>query len=541
VAIVDEASGAGPAAGAAFVRKSSGLVKTGTPWRLFVMSFAVQGVGAFMALYFLYGVGPFPRSNVLLAFLVMMPLAQLFNLAYALMASVYPRSGGDYVFGSRIIAPVYGFTLNFVGFIALCFFASTGGFLLVTIGLAPAFQVYGVIAHHPWWTHAGIWMSTTHHAWLVSGILVLLFGVLVAFGMKAFYRYQSITWWVGGTLFVLMLIVYAVSSHSDFVHGFNSYMLASSHQSNAYAQVMANAHKAGVPHGYNFADTIGMFAVATAVTGPVCASIGGEVRTPLRTQLIGNLGGGTFYFLVVIAIFFIIGSTTGLGFNKDLTFLATQHPSLYTPNQSPVFTFYAFLCTTSPVLLILMMLGIVVIGAYLVPSQILYPTRLLFAWSFDRLIPKQVANVSPRTNSPVIATIISVIVCEALLALYCGGQITFINPILIFGGECILGSLAAFLMPFMPKSRAHYLQSPIKRELFGIPVISIAAFGGLVFWGTALYVALTYDSLGANAWSNERIAIACFIIPIVYFLGVQYYRRRQGLDLSATFAELPPE
>jgi amino acid transporter len=188
-----------------------------------------------------------------------------------------------------------------------------------------------------------------------------------------------------------------------------------------------------------------------------------------------------------------------------------------------------------------MMLGIVVIGAYLVPSQILYPTRLLFAWSFDRLIPKQVANVSPRTNSPVIATIITIIGCEGLLALYCGGQITFINPILIFGGECILGSLAAFLMPFLPKSRAHYLQSPIKRELFGIPVITIAAFGGIVFWGTALYVALTYDSLGANAWSNERIALACFIIPIIYFLGIQYYRRRQGLDLSATFAELPPE
>jgi basic amino acid/polyamine antiporter, APA family len=529
------------ASGAAFVRKSSGLIKTGTPWRIFVMAFSVQGVGAFMALYFLYGVGPFPHSNVLLAFLIMMPLLQLFNVGYALLAAAYPRSGGDYVFGSRIISPMYGFVTNFAGVIALCFFASTGGFLLLTIGLAPALEVFGVITHHASFTRAGTWLGTTHHAWLVASLLVLAFGVLVAFGMKVFYRYQAITWWVGGTLFVLMLAVYGFSSHGTFVHGFNSYMLATAHQSNAYANLIAAANKAGVPHTYNFHDTLGMFAVATAVTTATTATIGGEIRTPLRSQLLGGVGGGVAYMLIVILITLLIASTTSLGFNKDATFLALQHASAYTPNQSPVFTFYAFLCTTSPVLLFLMMAGIVVIGGYLVPSQIMYPTRMLFAWSFDRLIPKQVANVSPRTNSPVIATVISIIACEGLLALYGSGQITFINPILIFGGECLLGSIAAFLMPFMPKSRDFYKQSVIKREILGIPAITCAAFFGIVFWVTALYVALTYDSLGANVGSNERIAAAVFIVPMIYYGGVKIYRRRQGLDLSATFAVLPPE
>jgi amino acid transporter len=527
--------------GAAFVRKSSGLIKTGTPWRIFVMAFAVQGVGAFMALYFLYGVGPFPRGNVLLAFAIMMPLTACFNIGYALMSAAYPRSGGDYVFGSRIISPAYGFVINFAGFIAVCFFASTGGFLLLTVGLAPALEVFGVITHHPSFTHAGTWLGTTHHAWLVASLLVLAFGVLVAFGMKIFFRYQAITWWLGGTLFLVMLIIYGVSSHATFVHGFNNYMMATAHQSNAYAKLIAAAGKAGVPHGYDFHDTIGMFAVATAVTTVATAYIGGEIRTPLKSQMLGGVGAGIAYFLIVIVIGLLISSTTSLGFNKDATFLALQHASAYTPNQSPVFTFYAFLCTSSPVLLFLMMAGIVVIGGYLVPSQILYPTRMLFAWSFDRLIPKQVANVSPRTNSPVIATVITIIACEVLLALYGSGQITFINPILIFGGECLLGSIAALLMPFLPKSRDHYNKSIIKREIFGIPAISLAAFGGIVFWGTALYVALKYTTLGANAGSNERIAVAVFVIPMIYYICVKYYRRRQGLDLSATFAELPPE
>jgi basic amino acid/polyamine antiporter, APA family len=533
--------GAAQAHGAAFVRKSSGLIKTGTPWRIFVMAFAVTGVGAWMALYYLYGVGPFPQSNVWLAFLIMLPLVQGFNVACAYLAAAYPRSGGDYVFNSRIFSPMVGFVTNFGTFCAVCFFASSGAFLLLQIGLAPALQVFGVITHHPSWTHAGTWLSTTHHSWLVSSILVLAFGVLVAFGMKIFYRYQAITWWVGGGLFLLMLIVYAVSSHATFVHGFNNYVMATSHQSNAYAHVMAAAHKAGVPHGYTFYDTLGMFAVATAVSAIATTWIGGEVRTPLRTQLIGGVGGGIAYWVVILIITAIIASTTGLGFNRDATFLALQHSAQYVPNVSPVFTVYAFVCTTSPVLLFLMMAGIVIIGAYLVPSQILYPTRMLFAWSFDRLIPRQVANVSPRTNAPIVATVITIIACEGLLALYGSGQITFINPILIFGTICLVASIAALVMPFMPKSRELYKKSAIKQQILGIPVITVAGFFGIVFWVTALYVALTRTSLGANAASNVRIWIGVFVAPVIYYAGVKWYRRRQGVDLSATFAELPPE
>jgi amino acid transporter len=527
--------------GAAFVRKSSGLIKSGTPWRVFVMAFAVQGVGAWMALYYLYGVGPFPASNIWLAFLLMLPLTQAFNIALALLASAYPRDGGDYVFLSRIFSPAVGFITNFGTFCAVCFFASSGAFLLLQIGLAPAMQVFGVVTHHPSWTHAGTWLSTTHHAWLVSSFLVLGFGLLVAFGMKIFYRYQAITWWVGGGLFLLLLIVYAASSHGAFVHGFNNYVLATSHQHNAYAHIIAAANKAGVPHGYTFYDTLGMFAVATAVSAIATAWIGGEVRTPVRTQLIGGVGGGVAYWLVILIITAILAGTTGLVFNRDATFLAIQHADLYMPNQSPVFTFYAFLCTTSPVLLFLMMAGIVIIGAYLVPSQILYPTRMLFAWSFDRLIPRQVASVSPRTNAPIVATVITIIACEGLLALYGSGQITFINPILIFGTICLMATIAALVMPFMPKSRELYNKSVIKREILGIPAISLAAVFGIIFWVVALYVAFTRDGLGANAASNVRIWIAVFVAPMIYYAGVKWYRRRQGMDLSATFAELPPE
>jgi basic amino acid/polyamine antiporter, APA family len=527
--------------GAAFVRKSSGLVKSGTPWRMFVMSFGALGVGAWMALYYYYGIGPFPQSNVWLVFVVLGVITQFFNLAIAYLAAAYPRSGGDYVFNSRIFSPAVGFISNFGMFCAVCFFSASGAFLLLQIGLAPALQVYGVITSHPSWSHAGTWLADTQNAWLVSAIAVAGFGLLVAFGMKAFWRYQSLTFWIGGILLILLMVVYGFSSHETFVEGFNRYVSTTGGKPATYAGVMAAAQKNGIPHGFTLYDTLGMFAVATAIVGVVGAWIGGEVRTPLRSQVIGSVGGGVVFWILILLTYAAISHTTGADFNRDAAYLALQHPEAWGVDQSPVFTFYAFLCTTSPVILFLMMAGIVVFGAYLVPSQILFPTRMLFAWAFDGLIPSRVADVSPRTNSPLLATLITVIACEVLLGLFGSGQITFINPVLIFGTSCLVATIAATLMPYLPKSRDVYKNSVIKREWFGIPAITIAGAIGAVFWITALYVALTRDTLGANAGSNVRIWLIVFAIPTVYYFGLKLYRRRQGLDLTTTFSELPPE
>jgi basic amino acid/polyamine antiporter, APA family len=530
----------GAAGGAAFVRKSSGLLKTGTPWRIFVMSCTDQGVGAFMATLFLYGIGAFPRSNMMLALALDTFGILCFNLVYCLLAAAYPRSGGEYVFLSRILHPAIGFIGNVGAFVAFCFFSATGGFLVFTLAFAPAMEVLGVITHHPWITSVGDWTGTTHHAWLLAGILVVLYGVMCAFGMKVYYRYQGITWWAGIGCFLVLLVVYGTASHHTFINGFNHYMLVTAHQHDGYSKLLATAKHAGLPSGYTFHDTIGMFAAATSVAA-AGAYMGGEVRTPLKTQTLGGAGGGLFYMVVVLLIGLMITHTTGTEFNKAATFLNVQNGSLYAPAQAPAFTFYAYLCTSSPVLLILMMLGTVIFSLILVPQQIIYPTRMLFAWSFDRLIPSKVASVSARTNSPIIATIIVVIFCEILLALYGSGQITFINPILIIGPVWATIAVAGLVIPFMPRSRAAFRNSRINVRVAGIPVITLLAVIACTFWTFSLYIAFTSDTLGANQASNERIAAAIFLAAAIYYVGARIVRSREGMNLDATFAELPPD
>jgi hypothetical protein len=56
-----------------------------------------------------------------------------------------------------------------------------------------------------------------------------------------------------------------------------------------------------------------------------------------------------------------------------------------------------------------------------------------------------------------------------------------------------------------------------------------------------VYIAFSTDALGANKSSNLWFCGLTFAIPMVYFAGAYAFRQRQGVNLNATFAELPPE
>ena len=125
--IADESA---PVGTSAFVRQSSGLVKTGTPFRTAAMVIFNNGLGVFMAFFYLTNPGVFPKTNLVLAFIIAGILATSFNTAYGLLAGAYARSGGEYLYCSRTLNPLLGFiagTASFwLGIFFTCFVSVPG-------------------------------------------------------------------------------------------------------------------------------------------------------------------------------------------------------------------------------------------------------------------------------------------------------------------------------------------------------------------------------------------------------------------------------
>jgi APA family basic amino acid/polyamine antiporter len=528
-----------PASSSAFVRQSSGLVKTGTPFRTAAMVIFNNGLGVFMAFFYLTNPGVFPKTNLVLAFVIAGVFATAFNTAFGMLAGAYARSGGEYLYCSRTLNPVLGFLAGTASFWLGIFFTCFVPYLAFEQAIAPALKAYAAQTGAHWALSTGNWIAAPWHAFWVTTAFMVAFTVLMSFGLNAYWKLQRVVIVLGTIAMLLIIGILLFSSHGAFVHGVNHYGDVTGYK-NGYAATIAAAAKAGLPHGHSLNDTLGMLPICLT-TFVLAGYMGGELRTPRKTQLVTTLGGSVFFYVILIIIALLIGKTVGFGFNTSAAFLATQHATAYGFNQSPIYMWYAFVLTSSPVLLLLMGIGLATMALSNGPQQIIWGSRILFAWSLDRIVPSQIAWVWEKKASPVVAIVLTVICGEIVLFLYVKGTLTYFAPIIIFAVDYSLVSITAIVIPFVKKTKTFWERSGNNYKLGPVPVISILGVASLAYWIYVLVRGMSDTLLGANKTSNIELSCGVLLAGLIYFGIVWVVRKREGMDLSRTYAQLPPD
>src|SRR5206468_7999922 len=85
----------------------------------------------------------FPGANIVWVVVIAAVLCIIPTLLYGMLGMAMPRSGGDYVFVSRILNPVIGFAANFNVTMWFLLGIALFGSLLVPFGLASALSAGG--------------------------------------------------------------------------------------------------------------------------------------------------------------------------------------------------------------------------------------------------------------------------------------------------------------------------------------------------------------------------------------------------------------
>ena len=141
------------------------------------------------------------------------------------------------------------------------------------------------------------------------------------------------------------------------------------------------------------------------------------------------------------------------------------------------------------------------------------------------------------------ATIFIALVIELLnyLNIYQGLGAYLLNIIAVMGGAFIIVSIAAAAAPWL--RRELHAQGPnwATRRVGGIPVITLVALVSAVSWGFVIYTAFHTGFGGALGWKPMVKAFTAPVIAVVWYLVVWGYRRQQGINLTRTFQEIPPE
>ena len=85
-----------------FVRKASGLVREMSPYSAF--AYNVLAIGILFPWIYLWGPAAFPKANVALGVILTGVLLLPMWYTYSWLSASMPRSGGDYVFQTRILS-----------------------------------------------------------------------------------------------------------------------------------------------------------------------------------------------------------------------------------------------------------------------------------------------------------------------------------------------------------------------------------------------------------------------------------------------------
>src|SRR5262245_16125003 len=164
---------------------------------------------------------------------------------YVWLSTALPRSGGDYVFQSRVFGGGVAFTVVMSGFVIwILQWVALSGWLLSYLGFAPLFLGLGATMNSASLSALGVWFTQPTGVIIVSILNALLSLILLVSGFKNYVNFQHIMWW--GTLlaFAVMFFVLFTTPPSVFVERLNAFALASGGAENFYDNAKAAAQAA---------------------------------------------------------------------------------------------------------------------------------------------------------------------------------------------------------------------------------------------------------------------------------------------------------
>jgi amino acid transporter len=530
--------GESQAAGPAYVRRASGLVREFNA-RDFAF-FNLAGMGLFFSLYYWVALTPLIGGNYLVGLLLFVIATLAVTMVYYCFMVIMPRSGGDYVFVSRTLHPSIGFigNLNYGMFWLL--FVAIGTTTITSFGLTSFFGYVGVVYNLPLFVNIAV--ATLSTFWIfVLGVIWILLGVVIAGqSLRIYLRIQQIIILLVVVVYVFGLVALLVATPEGFKSAFNGF--TSQYTGNVtdhYNAVITAATSSGlvIPDQVSLWGSVSLLP-AFGVVGffQWNANVGGEIRSPKRTALYGLVIGSLIFLGLLAAASLLLYRVAGFNFLSSIDYLLMNNPGAVPLPMLP-YAGIMIAMIMPPWLGALYALMPAIQSILFIPSAYLVFSRAVFAYSFDGVLPKWFANVNSRTKGPlnaiVTACVISLIFF-VIISLPASASYAFLLSSVYVWVTAILPTffvaLSAILL-FKLRPQLHEL-SPLKGVKLAIPAIV-----SIIFIAIITYLCLTNPIYGANSPLGIYIAVGVVVaIGLVYLVS----RIRRGRLLELSFKEIPP-
>ncbi len=538
----------------AFARKASGLVRGLSMWDAFGVGFMNQGLTPSIWVMISLGLGVYLGGNLIIATIISLVLAGIgFPLVWGILGGSMPRSGGEYIYNSRIIHPLVGIGESF---------GNAFIWLMWIYVLAPWMADPGAVMMSEFMGWEWLYDPATEtflgglsYAWgsfVIATIASIIAFFFVVFGIKVFARVQKVVMGLGLIGALLIVITFFMFTKADFISSWDALALEyGSLNYNDFIAATSAAAGTDMPTTWNWYDTFGvMVAGSWLFAYSYCITfIAGEVKRPDKSIILSNL------FAIIVPAVFMILIAVGLYRLVDFNFLSAtawvdNNGGLegYTMPWSPHFVGLAAVVMTNKVVLFLMALSFLLFTLWWIALSYLAFPRIIFAWGMDRMGPKWFTDVNPRWASPVKNYILGFCIAEVLIALYVfwlnepmqGLSVTALEIFSVFG----VTAIAAAIFPFSKRSKGIWEASPYRRwKLLGIPVVTLGAVVNMVYLAIlAVFFFFQPTNLEGFTMTTGMLILATWALGLCwYWFWSWRAKKTTGISTGMLTGELPPE
>ena len=450
-------------------------------------------------------------------------------IVYTMMTTRVSRTGGDYVWVSRVYGGAFGGPLSFMGYTL-----ETMAYMAL-IALAAVFAIGSVGVNLGYFNMLQYALPGDIPGANLAGqfvIAAVVFAVLIAinvFKPKLGYKVVAISVVLAIIATFVAIFSLMAAGQTGVQNWFNSLGVNSTFTTSSCNVCLTYAGVASSYTGptFDFGATIFMlpfyaiFIYPWLNAGPAVAS---EIKGKGAVRY--NVFISSFVTLIVVTTAFASMYYAG-GFNFINGALANANLVF---NYSFNFWTLAMGVSSTPVAWFIG-LGWILWNVAIIAYAIIVLSRYLFAQSFDRFLPEKISSISPKYGSPTIALLINFIGTMVLIALasFFYGTLT-----------SLYGAVVASMIYFIFVGIAAMLYAQ-KNEKGGSKALLMTA--GLLM--AIIFVYITYQFL-ANAaiWGGNPIAygwvVGSFIAGIIIYAVSKSYYGKRGIDITLAYKELPP-
>ena len=249
------------------------------------------GLGVGSMLY--YGPAFYPQGNLIWGCVIAGIAMAMISFGFITWTITLPRSGGIYVFGSRILPPALALTMSLVEITAWLFYCAIAAYWMVILALAPMFAALNLLTGNETFLTISKTMLEPWATFLIGAAILLVSQVVLSYGMRFYLTLNKWVFILAMASTVFLIVVLAMSTREQFVANLNELIGPSLGVPDAYNAIIASGKEKGWGEaGTDLWQTILMsnWPFLPLIGAAFSIAIGGEIKSVGKSQTVGMLG-----------------------------------------------------------------------------------------------------------------------------------------------------------------------------------------------------------------------------------------------------------